>query len=344
MDKRGDNYDGSKRSDYRDKRKRSRSREYSDRRKSSYDHGSSDNHRYGESSGDYKGRRGYQSEHEEEYRDYREHRADKNYRDYRDSSRDDRGHKDYREHKDDREHKDCREHRHNIYGKRDTPSPATNRYDLPTTESLHAKKLVALDHEKFLQDRQRERMSRGAVEGLWPKTPPRAEFYFGENFEKSDEGTAIVDDFIENSFESETVEPVNVKQDLPVDDEEEFVTVKVKAPSATKPSINSFSTAKATKYGGDLMPGEGTAMAGFIAQGQRIPRRGEIGLDSDQISRFETAGYVMSGSRHHLMNAVRMRKENQVISAEEKRMISQMALEERVKREEEIVKTFRSMV
>ena len=92
------------------------------------------------------------------------------------------------------------------------------------------------------------------------------------------------------------------------------------------------------------MPGEGTAMAGFVASGQRIPRRGEIGLESAEITRFESAGYVMSGSRHHLMNAVRMRKENQVISAEEKRMISQMAIEERIKREEEIVKTFKSMV
>ena len=92
------------------------------------------------------------------------------------------------------------------------------------------------------------------------------------------------------------------------------------------------------------MPGEGSAMAGFVAQGQRIPRRGEIGLDSSEISRFESAGFVMSGSRHHMMNAVRMRKENQVISAEEKTMISQMAIEERIKREQEIVKTFKSMV
>ena len=148
---------------------------------------------------------------------------------------------------------------------------------------------------------------------------------------------------VTEGIEQETSETVD-KPVVESDSDEFGVKIKVKAPSASKPSINSFSTSKPTRYGGDLMPGEGTAMAGFIAQGQRIPRRGEIGMDSNQISRFETAGYVMSGSRHHMMNAVRMRKENQVISAEEKRMILQMALEERVKREEEIVRTFKSMV
>lgn len=37
-------------------------------------------------------------------------------------------------------------------------------------------------------------------------------------------------------------------------------------------------------------------MAAFIADGQRIPRRGEIGLLSDQIEAFEKTGYVMSGA------------------------------------------------
>ena len=45
------------------------------------------------------------------------------------------------------------------------------------------------------------------------------------------------------------------------------------------------------------MPGEGAAMAAYIADGKRIPRRGEIGLTSDEIESFEVAGYVMSGSR-----------------------------------------------
>ncbi|GAA5828354.1 hypothetical protein JCM3770_002030, partial [Rhodotorula araucariae] len=64
-------------------------------------------------------------------------------------------------------------------------------------------------------------------------------------------------------------------------------------------------------YGGALRPGEGAAMAAFAAEGQRIPRRGEIGMDTEEIEKFEKAGFVMSGSRHKRMNAVRVRKENQ---------------------------------
>jgi len=50
-------------------------------------------------------------------------------------------------------------------------------------------------------------------------------------------------------------------------------------------------------YGGALLPGEGAAIAQFVQSGQRIPRRGEIGLESEEISHFEKVGYVMSGSR-----------------------------------------------
>lgn len=90
-------------------------------------------------------------------------------------------------------------------------------------------------------------------------------------------------------------------------------------------------------YGKALLPGEGSAMANFVQEGKRIPRRGEIGLSSDQIESFEKVGYVMSGSRHQRMNAVRMRKENQIISAEEQRSILKMRGEEKQKKEAEIV-------
>ena len=85
-------------------------------------------------------------------------------------------------------------------------------------------------------------------------------------------------------------------------------------------------------------------MAAFVAEGKRIPRRGEIALSSEQIESYEKAGFVMSGSRHRRMNAVRMRKENQVISAEEKRSILQMQKEEKMKKEAEIVSQFKEMV
>jgi hypothetical protein len=57
---------------------------------------------------------------------------------------------------------------------------------------------------------------------------------------------------------------------------------------------------------------EGRNMSHFIASGKRIPRRGEIGRTSEEISSFEAQGYVMSGSRHRRMEAVRQRKESQV--------------------------------
>lgn len=65
-------------------------------------------------------------------------------------------------------------------------------------------------------------------------------------------------------------------------------------------------------YGKDMLRGEAAAMASYIAQGKRIPRRGEIGLSSAEISEYEKIGYVMSGTRHKSMEATRLRKENQV--------------------------------
>nr|DAD33666.1 TPA_asm: hypothetical protein HUJ06_012517 [Nelumbo nucifera] len=68
-------------------------------------------------------------------------------------------------------------------------------------------------------------------------------------------------------------------------------------------------------YGGALRPGEGDAIAQYVQQGKRIPRRGEVGLSAEEIQKFESLGFVMSGSRHQRMNAIRIRKENQVYSA-----------------------------
>ena len=99
-------------------------------------------------------------------------------------------------------------------------------------------------------------------------------------------------------------------------------------------------------FGGALLRGEGSAMAAFLEDGtdSRIPRRGEIGLTSDEIAKYEDAGYVMSGNRHKRMNAVRMRKENQVISAEEKRGILKLQKEERQRREAILREEFSELV
>ena len=58
-------------------------------------------------------------------------------------------------------------------------------------------------------------------------------------------------------------------------------------------------------FGGALLPGEGEAMAQYVKEGKRIPRRGEIGLTSDEIATFESSGFVMSGSRYKSLFCVR---------------------------------------
>jgi hypothetical protein len=78
--------------------------------------------------------------------------------------------------------------------------------------------------------------------------------------------------------------------------------------SSISPNITSLQIS----YGGQLLPGEGAAIALFVQQNMRIPRRGEIGWSGEEIEGLEDQGFVMSGSRHKRMNAVRIRKENQV--------------------------------
>ncbi|KNE72904.1 hypothetical protein AMAG_20631 [Allomyces macrogynus ATCC 38327] len=97
-------------------------------------------------------------------------------------------------------------------------------------------------------------------------------------------------------------------------------------------------------YGHALLAGEGSAMAAYVQDGKRIPRRGEIGLTGDEIDQYETVGYVMSGSRHQRMNAVRLRKENQVISAEERRKLLLLHAEEKTKKEAAIMADFKELV
>jgi hypothetical protein len=121
------------------------------------------------------------------------------------------------------------------------------------------------------------------------------------------------------------------------------------------PSLPMDASSQSVNYGGALRPGEGEAIASYVQAGQRIPRRGEVSWSSDQIVNFEKVGYVMSGSRyccsfipvlkfrcvfkskilfdfsfrHARMNAVRMRKENQVYSAEEQRAMALLNFEEK---------------
>eukprot|EP01125_Pyxidicula_operculata_P016017 TRINITY_DN5473_c0_g1_i2.p1 TRINITY_DN5473_c0_g1~~TRINITY_DN5473_c0_g1_i2.p1 ORF type:complete len:134 (+),score=39.93 TRINITY_DN5473_c0_g1_i2:301-702(+) len=98
------------------------------------------------------------------------------------------------------------------------------------------------------------------------------------------------------------------------------------------------------KFSGEpQIPGEAEAMGEYVKDNKRIPRRGEL-ISAKDISKFEVAGYVMSGSNNRKMTAARLRKESQLYSAEEKRLLSQIKVEEQIKRENELIATFRTYV
>ena len=101
---------------------------------------------------------------------------------------------------------------------------------------------------------------------------------------------------------------------------------------------------KKISYGDQMLPGEGAAIAQYVQQNLRIPRRGEIGWSGEEIETLEKQGYVMSGSRHAVMNAVRLRKENQVYSAEEKRALAFINIEQKQQKDDKIIGDFRAML
>nr|VDC61006.1 unnamed protein product [Brassica rapa] len=66
--------------------------------------------------------------------------------------------------------------------------------------------------------------------------------------------------------------------------------------------------------------------------------------DTSVTVRFEDLGYVMSGSRHQRMNAISIRKENQVYSAEDKRALAMFNYEEKAKREAKVMSDLSRLV
>lgn len=114
--------------------------------------------------------------------------------------------------------------------------------------------------------------------------------------------------------------------------------------SASSSGIDSSNQLNPREFGKALLPGEGAAMAAFVADGRRIPRRGEIGLTSGEIEKFESQGYVMSGSRHRRMEAVRLRKESQIYSADEKRALANLDRDERAKKNQKLQSYFMQII
>ena len=146
--------------------------------------------------------------------------------------------------------------------------------------------------------------------------------------EHDDDALPVVPAPREDDSDDDSVGP----QPAPVDDS-----------GATAAGVTGMGGGKA-HYGKALLPGEGSAMAQYVQNNMRVPRRGEIGYEADQIDRFEKSGYVMSGSRHARMNAVRIRKENQVYTAEEQRALALITLEEKAEKEKALVQDFRAIL
>jgi len=59
---------------------------------------------------------------------------------------------------------------------------------------------------------------------------------------------------------------------------------------------------------------------------------------------LEKMGYVMTGSRNKRMEEVRLRKEGQVYTAEERRALAQVSFEKEQEKEEALMSTIRGIV
>ena len=132
-----------------------------------------------------------------------------------------------------------------------------------------------------------------------------------------------------------------------VEDEEEIgpsLPANFVPPSLPRMYGGHMTSQPKTGYGGSLLKGEGAAMASFVQQGIRIPRRGEVSWSGDQIEKLESVGFCMSGSRHKRMNEVRLRKENQVFTAEEKRALAIAKIEEKQAHEQKVLREFSDMI
>ena len=124
-----------------------------------------------------------------------------------------------------------------------------------------------------------------------------------------------------------------------------FIHEQIKRENVSKHKGDFIEKAKIPKdFGHALLRGEGEAMAQFVEAGVRIPRRGEIGLTAAEIEHYEKQGYVMSGTRHLRMEAIRLRKESQIYNIDERRALGVMHRVEKEKKEYEVIQQFRTLI
>lgn len=88
---------------------------------------------------------------------------------------------------------------------------------------------------------------------------------------------------------------------------------------------------------------EAQLYAKYVQEKKRIPRRGEVGKTEEEIKHYEDLGFVMSGNRHKKMTEVRLKKEAQVYSAEEKRALTIFNIGQREKKEMNTINGLRTM-
>ena len=88
---------------------------------------------------------------------------------------------------------------------------------------------------------------------------------------------------------------------------------------------------------------EAEMIAQYVKEGKRIPRRGEVGMTSQDIEKFESLGYVMSGMRNSRMNKMRVKKEQMLYTVEEKKALAIYNLEEKQRRERNIINEMKIM-
>lgn len=65
---------------------------------------------------------------------------------------------------------------------------------------------------------------------------------------------------------------------MEIEDDEDELTIGPALPQKVRLTYK--------EMGENLLPGEGSAMAAYVAEGKRIPRRGEIGLTSEEVPLF----------------------------------------------------------
>lgn len=208
------------------------------------------------------------------------------------------------------------------------------------------------ERERY-EDRIKKRhdIMKNGVESVWGRSPISEEERLEDLSPERDSADEIdAEQFEVVDISKEDSKPKNMYEVINRAEEQEYIAElkrrqeEIKRSRPDDDSSQGVSSLNPRDFGKALLPGEGAAMANYVTEGKRIPRRGEIGLTSEQIEDYERQGYVMSGKRHRRMEAVRLRKENQIYSADEKRALAALDKEGRAKKNQKLQQYFTQIV